>query len=258
MTYASDDLTPMLVPPAREHTGYGQGILREWNPDTFENTVEYRGAELHDLSILDRVGAQTYQAGDPVLLMKWNATGRGLASYWIAGSPLLPAEGAAEEAVSFLRGSLASAIAAEVFAQRVVQDVVPAFEITDSTSFVDLATVGPSVQATVSATGVAIVMIGANVGAVKGSFVGAPNQQYAFMGCEISGATSVSASFTEAHATGAGSSSEDHIEVRNGSTKVLVYPDLNPGLHTFTAKYRAENTANDVQFGDRTLIVIAL
>lgn len=94
MSFSNDDLAAIFSGQDREHTGYGQGILLSFDPNTFENTVDFRGATLTNLPVAVGIEALTFRPGDSVLLMKWTPTGGGLSSYWIAGRPIVPGAGA--------------------------------------------------------------------------------------------------------------------------------------------------------------------
>jgi hypothetical protein len=258
VTYPTDDLASVLLAPAREHTGYGQALIREWDSDTFENTVEYRGALLHDLPVLDRVGALTYQPGDVILLMKWNPTGRGLASYWIAGSPVVPAAGRAEAAIAFLSSNLAKSISAQVFASQIhVAEVAGFATLEGDDTFGDLSDeVGPTVANVTVVSGVAVAMISARIQTVLPSGVGTT---IGYMGVQVSGATSVSADIANSFRVGNGNTSGSTGRVDDvRATAVYPLTGLNAGEHTFTAKYRTGPSANVVGFDSRALTVIAL
>lgn len=261
MTFATDDLASVLIAPDREFAGYGQALLRQFDNESFDNTVEYRGALLHNLPVLDRVGGLSYKAGDVVLLMKWRPTGGGLASFWIAGSPVVPGAGRAEEAVAFLRGQLAKQISAEVFAGRVHSDSVEGQEQTTSTSYTDLTTVGPTVaDVEISAAGLAIVFTNAGI---HGGGSSTKTSQGGDMSFEVSGATSVAPTANDPRsvrltvATGTfGDIGTPSVVDRSCSMTVV---PLNPGIHTFQAKYRASGTNSPTgQFNQRSLVVVGL
>lgn len=121
---------------------------------------------------------------------------------------------------------------------------VAAVQTSASTTYVDLATVGPTVTVTIGSTGKALV-----------SLYNAQNNntasQAVFMGFAVSGATTIAASDAQSLAftspVGGGG---------NRSTAQVLVTGLNPGSTTFTAKYRV--TANTGQWQDRQMIVTPL
>lgn len=258
MTFASDDLASVLIAPQREHAGYGQGILVSFDTETFENIVDYRGTRLTNLPVLSGPDALTYQAGDVVLLMRWSPTGNGLASYWIAGRPVIPGAGRGEAAVSFMSGALARAISAEVFADRIFTDeVAPQVQISNQTTFGDLpGSAGPTVTATIGDSGVAVVAFGCRI---EASTNATPSTATGYMSIEVSGSTSVSPSVEDSfrwQMGDVGLSGTRVDGVRASSVRPIT--GLNPGEHTFTAKYRTGTSDATVGFDSRALTVIAL
>lgn len=115
-------------------------------------------------------------------------------------------------------------------------------EATSSTSYTDLATVGPSV--TVTTGGNAIVMVTALGGSNTTSDV-------VFMSYTVSGATTISASdaIGVAYSSALGNSyiQASFVAARGG---------LNAGSNTFTAKYRAN--AGTATFANRNITVFPL
>ena len=77
MSYASDDLTPLLSDPGPTDGAmrYGQGVIVAWDPNTFANTILWRGTTLTDLPVMSAVDALTYQVGDTVTLIKAGSGG---------------------------------------------------------------------------------------------------------------------------------------------------------------------------------------
>lgn len=271
MTFATDDLANVLIAPDREFAGYGMGILRAFDRTTFANTVEYRGARLHNLTVKDRIGALTYRAGDVVLLTKWRPTGGGLASFWIDSAPVVPGEGRAEEAIEFLRGELAKQIvddlveellvspagqelAAFVFAQRVHFDEIVDTVNTASTSYVSL-TGGPTVSdVPVSESGVAIVGVQARIPIVNSSTA----NHIAYMGYNTSGATSVAPSDSRAKVTSHQLNDLSIIaSISDQSMSWSILTGLTPGNHTFSARYRTDGGFT-ATYSARRIIVMAL
>lgn len=125
--------------------------------------------------------------------------------------------------------------------RQIVTDRITTSQSTSSTSYTNLATVGPSVSVT-TGTG-AIVFHSCQV---QNSSTG-----FSTMSWEISGATTRAA----LDATGI---RHDGVSGGNpwkvGSTDILI-ATLTPGVNTFTAKYKAES-ATTATFADRFLCVI--
>lgn len=225
MSFSTSDLTPLLLPPkTNDHVRYGQGIIREWNPETFENQIDFRGVSLFNLPVRSGVEALTYQPGDVVALEGW-APGGGFGSWWITGRIVTPGAGRGAETVAFMTTSLARALAGELLHSNHVETA----QNRDTDTFGDLSTVGPSV--TVEVTSRALVTLSARI---------QPNaNNTAYMGFQITGATSLAASVLRAVGAGAVSDS-----VTVAASRTVLVEGLNPGTHTFTAKYASINFAN--------------
>jgi len=104
MTYRSDDLAPLLGPQDMPGLRFGQGTVLTWDAETGANTINYHGAVLPNVPILNTGEAIALKAGHIVGLLSW------LGSYWILGRITVP--GSADFAgasVSF--GNIASAFA---------------------------------------------------------------------------------------------------------------------------------------------------
>lgn len=119
----TEDLSELIVPhwshgappsPALDSRGapaqYGQGVLVEWNPATFENVVRFRGTELRDLPVMAGISALAFAPGDVVSIMHWAPQG-GAGSYWLMPQVVVPGSGAAERAVAAMRTRLGQAVA---------------------------------------------------------------------------------------------------------------------------------------------------
>jgi hypothetical protein len=248
MSWAIDDPIQLLTPPDREFAGFAQGVIKAWNPGTFENTVRVRNANFHDLPVASGVEALTYQPDDTVMLTRWKPRS-GAAVYWIGmgGRVIVPGTGAAERTVTFMQTQLGRAVAAGVFADRVQFDLVATGESRSSTSFGNLATTGPSVTVEISAARKAMVELSATLLAASG---GAPHMSF-----EVTGATSISPSATRMLAL-----APDSATVLGATNSVLIPlgpSQLNEGAHTFTAKYRSGTGLGTNVFGDRVITVTA-
>ena len=259
MSWASDDLAQIMVAPDREHVGFAEGIIRSWDPETFRSTIAVRGSDLHDLPVASGVEALTYQPGDVVLLSRWKPrSGRGSATYRIGmgGRVIVPGSDAAERAIAFMQTSLAGALSAQIFADRVDSDTVTATEGTGSTSFTDLDTVGPQVTLNVSEARKAIVWLSSRMDVVNDvNLVDTKN-----VSVEVSGASSIPPVFVNSltlHHANNNTEFSSLIRVRASVQVTLTADDgLNAGTNTFTAKYRTGETT--FPFSERTITVMAL
>jgi hypothetical protein len=115
-------------------------------------------------------------------------------------------------------------------------------QFTSSTSFTDLATAGPAITATTGTTAILIISSHISTEAVG---------RHAFMGFEISGATTVAASTTSALQI---RGYESRMVMQNSA--VFAITGLTAGSNTFTAKYRVASAA-DVAFQNRQMILIS-
>src|SRR5690606_17907867 len=78
--YRSEDLSPLVAPDTGEPGTLraGQGVVLEWNPDTGENVIRYRGTDLHDLPIVaSSTEILAIKPGDVVMLHLIGAGGAG-------------------------------------------------------------------------------------------------------------------------------------------------------------------------------------
>jgi hypothetical protein len=244
----TDDLTPVLrQPPDNVGVRYGQGKLLAWNPDTFENTVLWRGATLTNLDVLAGPAANSFTPGITVALIGW-APGGGASSWAIFGQWVSPGSGAAAAQIQFMNSSLASQISAEVFAARIRTAEVGDYVEISSTDWIDLpGSPGPTLtDIEVSSTGVMLVEVGCFVSA---------DDNAGYMSVEVSGATSRAP--TLRHIVSVLAAAGDGPNAIAAGRQFPV-TGLNPGLHTVTAKYRTDSTSSPgALFGDRTLDVIS-
>jgi hypothetical protein len=115
-------------------------------------------------------------------------------------------------------------------------------ETTSSTTYTDLATVGPAVTVTIGSTGKALV-------AIYASLANTTNN-YALAGYAVSGASVVAAADLAALQHGSS------IAIRAGAT--LLHQSLVAGSNTFTMKYRKDAGAGVSDFTGRRLLVTPL
>lgn len=121
---------------------------------------------------------------------------------------------------------------------------IDTFEGTSSATHTDLATTGPVVTGVIGASGRAVVAWGASISPSATGTGGG-------VSFAVSGATTIAATvWAELQI------SEGTTGPILGAAKVQYVDDLNPGENTFTLKYRRLGANNNVNFFDRTLIVI--
>jgi hypothetical protein len=137
-------------------------------------------------------------------------------------------------------------------APAVVSSVISASYIvtsqaTTSTSFTDLATVGPTVTLT---TGTSVVCH-AYARVVPSSAAGSP-----VISVAVSGATTIAASDSiGANGGGAASVSTPSAGYSYNMGASFIFTGLTPGSNTFTLKYRTDNASWAQTFADRALVV---
>lgn len=219
---------------------FRSGVVVSWNPLTAENTVRVGGTEVHDLPILNTSEALLLEPGAVVSILAAR-NDKGSTTYAILGRMTIP-------------GTPSAATALNALALRMTSNYVDAFESRGATGFGDLATPGPEVtDVLVGATGAAIVIVDAYVQ----TNVTTTEQRGGWMGYQVAGATSLLPANNDAlilieqESTGAPTVAiaASHVSIRKG---------LNPGLHTFTAKYEAQGAVAQTGWGQRTIAVIPL
>ena len=257
--FGSGDLAGVIVQRDREFVGFAEGVIRSWDPSTFEHTINVRGTNLHDLDVAAGVEALTYQPGDVVLLTRWKPRSKkGSATYRIGsgGRVIIPGTGAAERAIAALRTNLAREVSAEIFAARIHSQSELASAGHSDDTYSDLTgSPGPTItDVEISPAGRALVLVTARINVMTLAGTTGTDEE-GRMAYAISGATSRPAEDADM----ASARSVD-LDKRNGVggrfTAVSLEEGLNPGLHTFTAKYRtfAGGSAN---FDTRNLTVFA-
>lgn len=230
-----DDLVPLILgaaaPTGGSGVGFRQGVVQQWNQATAENVIDVGGAAMTNLPILNTSEAAMLAAGDVVGILTAGP------SWWILGRLTIPGTPAAASALSAVSSGIAAGI-------------VSTQETTTSTTYGDLATVGPSATVTIRPTGKALVIITCQLG-----FVTVGNQEHG-----------QSVSFVASGANTLATSPERSINfwLSVGSAPSLGRVDqmggtfyldgLNPGQTTFTLKFRSQDgLASD--FSDRVIVV---
>lgn len=129
----------------------------------------------------------------------------------------------------------------QIVERSIVSDYVAASQtITGTTSYSDLATVGPQVTVTTGAQALMFLYCSALNNGTTSSL----------MAVDITGASTISASDN----VSVGSSASTGFR----ATSVYMQTGLTPGSNTFTAKYKTGNAANIGTFQDRRMTVLPL
>lgn len=264
------DLTSVFIPQKAPVVRYGQGELIGWNPDTFENTVRYNGQLFYNLDVKAGADALSWATPQTVDLKIIDSSGdQGASQMVIDGRIIRPGAGNAEEVITFMRGTLAREIAAEVFAERIFIDTDAGLAERTATTYGDPQTgdPGPSVTDVPIESGRAIVFLGADMQAATDHAATNDYDTAGFIGYEVSGATSVPPSdpdramFSAVQKYNLDGVIDFEAGVSNLFTmaKIVVEENLNPGLHDFTMKYKAfTGTARGLSCAARTIVVIGL
>lgn len=210
---------------------YRQGRITQFDPVTLENQVAVGGVTLNNLSVEAVSESASLKAGDVVGLVVVGDT------WAIHQRYVQPGTADATEAVTRA-------------GRQTYYEHEFNYESTSSGTYTDLTTPGPIVHSVyVGASGIALVYVSANLG-IFGDFCQAE------MGFEVGGSTEISADafppvLTFAVTPPSAMTATRLIRVRN----------LNPGMHTFKAKYRvtvASSGLASARFGDRELTVVAV
>lgn len=213
---------------------YRQGTILTWNPVTLEHTIRIGGDDgptFSNLQVLGVAEAASIQAGSVVGIMC-------VGQMWaIIGRLVTPGSEEAQDAITL------------VGQQTYVSNIVTA-ESTGSTSFTDLATIGPTVsEVPARASGKAMVTVTAAL-APADLLAGT-----AAMDFEVtwSGGTFRSPSAFTALIVSSGTGS-----ALLGASRSTFVTGLTPGVaYTYTAKYLA-GAGNDADFEQRQIAVVNL
>lgn len=238
MSLAQDDLSGLFADspagPGRQMT-YRQGIIREWNPITLENTVVVGGKELVNLPVLGVAEAASYGAGVVVGIVS-------IGENWaIVGQFVTPGTPAATDAITQL-------------GQQLVSDLVVTEESTTTFgSFVDLTTIGPRVSLVASASGKAYVTVSCYQSPSSTSFMGTVGMDF-----EIAsdGGTFRTPDVKTALLFGVSVFGTAGPSAVSGGSRTTRITGLTPGVvYTYTAKYITGQAAGGV-FGQRMITVL--
>jgi hypothetical protein len=128
----------------------------------------------------------------------------------------------------------------------VLGDTVATNQTTTSTSYTDLATVGPTVTMT---TGTKVLVI------IQGQIDNGAGTRLAWMSYAVSGATTVAATDDRSRLVYVGPISGG--STINASASVFYVTGLTVGSNTFTAKYKSQD-GGSVSFANRSIIIMNL
>lgn len=268
--------------PATTGLGLASATILSWDPTTLSGTLDYQGTVLRDIPVLSGTDALTWRPGDEVILDTWYPPDghrrRGFGSFMIRGRVVRPGATNAARIVQFLQSELAKQIVDEIVEQLLISEAgqelaafvigqrVHAANVTGSgtlageTSFTTLSgSPGPTLSdVEVSESGVAVVSMSCSI---TGNLPSGAGSVSGFMGVDISGSTSVSADTDAAlrvvfaNSDSSGVARADNIR----GTYTHKFEGLNPGLHTFSARYRnGGSTTLTTTFAVRSLVVMAL
>lgn len=198
--------------------GWHTGVVTAWDDATGLNSILINGNTFNNLSVITPSSTVTIVTGDTVAIMRVQT------QYFILGKVAAPGAGAA---------------------LRPRQSVVLTGETCSSTTFTDLATVGPVVSNVyIGPSRSCMVLVSCGIINNNGS---------GYMGFAVSGASTIAANGLRTayfqNPSGA------NLEITATQVVVLSAADgLNQGFNTFTAKYAKGGTLN-ASFDGRTLTV---
>lgn len=217
----ADLLTGRYAPPSAGtgDIGFHQGVVTAWNSATGENTISVAGGTVSNIDVLTTSDSIMLTVGDGVGLLRVKST------YFILGRIAPPGGGAA-------LGIRAAEVATD--------------QGTSSTTFTDLATVGPTLtDVYIGSSRRCLVFLTA--------LLTVPLSDTAIASFVVSGASSIVASATRAAYGQAGA--DGPFNVVSGTFVLLTAAQgLNQGLNTFQMKYRTTSGAT-AGFRDRRLAV---
>jgi hypothetical protein len=226
---AADDLTTLFTSqPDRPATPihYRQGVIQSWDPTNLNNEVLVGRTIYTNLPVLGVGEAASYRPGITVGLAVIDST------WAIIGRFVEPGTADAQDAITQI-------------GQRAITATVLAAETTTSTSYTDLATIGPRISnVRIPASGKASVTIGAQFVAVTAPLTAGS------VGVEVSGSTSIAPSSQKSLFL------IGNTAALNASKKVLFDSLPVGGLCTFTLKYLTNGSNHE--FSNRDITVETL
>lgn len=229
----TDDLVPLLAAAPAPGLGFRQGTVLTWNQATAENTVDVGGATLTNVPILNTSEALLLGEGDVVGILTAGA------SWFILGRVTIPGTPEAASALTAVSSGIAAG-------------TVSTQQTTTSTTYGDLATVGPSATVTIRATGKALVIVSAQMAYAES----ATQETGAAVSFVASGANSLATSSQRSVnswlSVGGPPASIGRTD-QYGATFYL--SGLNTGATTFTLKYKSQMAGKTAYFADRVIVV---
>ncbi|WIY05467.1 hypothetical protein QRX60_17050 [Amycolatopsis mongoliensis] len=218
------------TPPGGGDLAHYQGQIVSWDEASGLNSVRVNGAIVSNLRVIRGGIGLAYQPGDTVLIEKR------MSQWYILGNVGAPGAGAANQIQSAL---------------------VAASEATGSTSFTDLATVGPSVTVYIGSSRRALVLVSAYIVATgtasSGTALGGR------MSPQVSGASTIAADNTLSASLAAVTDPSGFAGAGVTATFLRLYTaadGLNVGMNTFTSKYNSRLSSPTCAFASRNLTVI--
>lgn len=225
---------------------YRQGVILTWNPSTLENTIDVDGVPLVDLPVLGSAEAATFEVGDVVGLHLMLPDHRRGATWAIVGKFVIPNTADAFTALSFLSSTIYA-------------DEVDTLESSSSTSYTDLATLGPSVSdVLVGPSGRVLVTVSCTFEVQH--VVGDLQPAIVYMSFVGNGPTTVNASDINSVSLGCNMQATvgNHVIVYGRFSKESLIDGLTAGLYSFTAKYRVFHASEVGLFAFRSIKVQAI
>jgi hypothetical protein len=236
-----------------QNVKFRQGQIVTFNPNTLQNTVAVGGAILTDLPILGVAEASTLVTGASVGVLVVGDDERAKTMF-IIGRSVIPNTADATNAITLLN-------------QQIFTSEILTGETCSSTTYTDLATVGPQVTVNVGPSGRLLIIGSAQAQWTTGA-AGTTNNDARF-NLQFDGAnvrvptvgtepTDPLVGITKEQIIigGGGTNSTAHIAV---ITDQAVFSGLNTGPTTITMKYRDSQAAvNPCDFFRRTLTVVRL
>lgn len=228
-----------------QNVKFRQGTIVTFDQNTLNNTISVGGATLTNLPILGVAEASTLTRGSSVGVLVVG-DGDQAKTMFIIGRSVVPGTDDAINAITQL-------------GQNVVTDFVAATETTTSSSFVDLATIGPQVSINIRASGKALVFLGCTMANSNGGGPAAGELWGAFMnfvsiGANVLGVQPGGLGYQSAGVAGGGPFSEYSI------ARMIPLSGLTPGITIFRAQYAINigGTSPIGRFRNRSMAVFAL